>query len=120
MAVSDNHDNIINYAGDFRLKACTIISYRKAGNSEKATRQNILPQAIAITLVEDLTMPVLTGTVDVTDGVDFRTTLPITGMEKLELHVFTPGQREIKYLEGVTDTFNVYKIEKVRLSLIHI
>jgi len=114
MAVSDNNDNIINYAGDFRLKACTIISYRKAGNSDKAIRQNILPQTVAVSLVEDITMPLLTGTIDVSDGVDFRTTLPITGMEKLELHVFTPGQNGIKFLEGVTDTFNVYKIEKIR------
>ena len=114
MAASDNNDNIINYAGDFRIKACTIISYRKAGNSEKAVRQNILPQTMAVTLVEDVTMPVLTGTVDVVDGVDFRTFLPITGLEKLELHVFTPGQDEIKFLEGYTDTFNIYKIEKIR------
>ncbi len=114
MAASDNTDKIIDYAGDFRLKACTIISYRKSPTSEKATRQNILPQVLNITLVEDVTMPVLTGSVDVTDGVDFRTMLPITGMEKLELHVFTPGQNEIKYLEGITDTFNVYKIEKIR------
>ena len=114
MAASDNRDKIIDYAGDFRLKACTIISYRKSPKSEKATRQNILPQVMNITLVEDVTMPVITGTVDVSDGVDFRTMLPITGMEKLELHVFTPGQNEIKYLEGVTDTFNVYKIDKIR------
>ena len=114
MAASDNKDNIIDYAGDFRLKACTIISYRKAPGSEKASRVNILPQVMNISLVEDVTMPVLTGTVDVSDGVDFRTMLPITGMEKLELHVFTPGQREIKYIEGQTDTFNVYKIEKIR------
>ena len=114
MAASDNSDNIINYAGDFRLKACTIISYRKAGNSEKAVRQNILPQTMHITLNEDITMAVMSGTVDVVDGVDFRTFLPITGMEKLELHVFTPGQDEIKFLEGYTDTFNIYKIEKIR------
>ena len=114
MAASDNRDNIIDYAGDFRLKACNIISYRKANNSEKAVRQNILPQVLAITLVESVTMPMITGTVDVNDGVDFRTMLPITGMEKLELHVFTPGQDEIKFLEGTTDCFNVYKIEKIR------
>ena len=35
MAASDNRDNIIDYAGDFRLKACTIISYRKSPTSEK-------------------------------------------------------------------------------------
>ena len=114
MAASDNQDNILDYAGAFKLKACTIISYRKSNNSEKATRQNILPQLLALTLVEDVTTPVLSGTIDVNDGVDFRTMLPITGMEKLELHFFTPGQEEVKFLEGVTDCFNVYKIEKIR------
>ena len=44
-------------------------------------------------LVEDVTMPVITGTIDVADGQDFRTLLPFTGMEKLELHVFTPGHK---------------------------
>ena len=97
MAALDDNDNIINYAGDFRLKACTIISYRKAGNSEKAIRQNILPQVMSVSLVEDITMPVLTGTVDVNDGVDFRTTLPITGMEKLELHVFTQVKMRLSF-----------------------
>ena len=101
MAASDNRDNIIDYAGDFRLKACNIISYRKANNSEKAVRQNILPQVLAITLVESVTMPMITGTVDVNDGVDFRTMLPITGMEKLELHFFTPGQEEVKFLAHI-------------------
>ena len=114
MAASDNQDNIINYAGDFRIKVCNIISYRKGNNSEKSVRQNILPQTMAITLVEDITMPVMSGTIDVVDGVDFRTMLPITGLEKLELHVFTPGQDEIKFIEGTTDCFNIYKIEKVR------
>ena len=52
MAASDNQDNILDYAGAFKLKACNIISYRRANNSEKAVRQNILPQVLAITLVE--------------------------------------------------------------------
>ena len=61
-------------------------------------------------------MPVMTGSIDVADGQDIRTLLPLTGMEKLELHVFTPGQDEIKFIEGQTDTLNIYKIEKIRLT----
>jgi hypothetical protein len=114
MAQSENRDNNIEYAGDFRFKVCNIISYRKGNNSEKAVRQNILPQTLAVTIVEDVTMPVMSGTIDVVDGVDFRTTLPITGNEKLELHIFTPGQDGIKFIEGYSDTFNIYKIEKIR------
>ena len=114
MAASDNQDNILDYAGAFKLKTCNIISYRKSNNSEKAVRQNILPQVLTISLIEDVTQPVLSGSIDVSDGIDFRTMLPITGMEKLELRVFTPGQDEIKFIEGVTDCFNIYKIEKIR------
>ena len=57
----------------------------------------------------------MTGSIDVADGQDIRTLL-LTGMEKLELHVFTPGQDEIKFIEGQTDTLNIYKIEKIRLT----
>ena len=111
MAASDNQDNIINYAGDFRVKVVNILSYRKAEGSEKAFRVNLIPQTMAVNLVEDVTMPVITGSIDVADGQDFRTLLPLTGNEKLELHIFTPGQRE-----GQTDTLAVYKIDKIRLS----
>jgi len=116
MAASDNQDNIINYAGDFRLKTCNIISFRKAEGSEKAFRVNILPQTMNITLVEDVTLPCINGSIDVADGQDFRTMLPLTGNERLELHVFTPGQREIKYMEVTGTTLNVYKVDKIRIS----
>ena len=116
MAASDNQDNIINYAGDFRLKTCNIISFRKAEGSEKAFRVNILPQTMNITLVEDVTMPCINGSIDVADGQDFRTMLPLTGNERLELNVFTPGQREIKYMENIGTTLNVYKVDKIRIS----
>ena len=116
MAASDNQDNIINYAGDFRVKVVNILSYRKAEGSEKAFRVNLIPQTMAVNLVEDVTMPVITGSIDVADGQDFRTLLPLTGNEKLELHLYTPGQREIQFIEGQTDTLAVYKIDKIRLS----
>ena len=116
MAATDNQDNIINYAGDFRVKVVNILSYRKAEGSEKAFRVNLIPQTMTVNLVEDVTMPVITGSIDVADGQDFRTLLPLTGNEKLELHIFTPGQREIEYIEGKTDTLAVYKIDKIRLS----
>ena len=48
MAASDNQDNIINYAGDFRIKVVNILSYRKAEGSEKAFRVNLIPQTMTI------------------------------------------------------------------------
>tara|TARA_A100001015_G_scaffold35904_1_gene39628 strand:+ start:299 stop:1753 length:1455 start_codon:yes stop_codon:yes gene_type:complete len=116
MAASDNTDKIINYAGDFRAKLINIISYRPAEGSEKAFRFDVLNQCMMIQLVEDITMPAITGSLDIADGQDIRTLLPITGNERLELHCFTPGQDEIRYIEGETDTLNIYKVEKIRIS----
>ena len=48
MAASDNQDNIINYAGDFRPKLINIISYRPAEGSEKAFRFDVLNQCMMI------------------------------------------------------------------------
>ena len=97
-------------------KVVNILSYRKAEGSEKAFRVNLIPQTMTINMVEDVTMPVVTGSLDVADGQDFRTLLPLTGNEKLELHLFTLSQREIQYIEGQTDTLAVYKVDKIRLS----
>jgi len=114
MAAPDNNDNIINYAGDFRIKTCNIISYRKAPNAEKAFRMNVLPQLVNISFVEDLTSPVITGEIDLIDTNDIRTVLPMTGMERLELHMFTPGQPEIDYREDKNDTLYIYKSDRIR------
>ena len=81
MAASDNQDNIINYAGDFRIKTVNILSYRKAEGSEKAFRVNLIPQTMSVNFVEDVLSPCINGSIDVADGQDFRTLLPITPVE---------------------------------------
>ena len=68
MAATDNQENIINYAGEFRLKTCTIISYRVAEGSEKAFRFDIMNQVMTLSLVEDATNPFITGSIDVADA----------------------------------------------------
>ena len=77
MAATDTNDNIINYAGDFRIKVCRIISYRKAEGTELAFRVSILPQTLTISLVEDITSPTMSGHIDVADAQDIRTLLPL-------------------------------------------
>jgi len=114
MAFADNNDKNLNFAGDFRIKKCTIISYRKAPESEKAFRVNVLPQLLSFSLVEDITSPVITGEIDLADTNDIRTLLPLTGMERLELHVYTPNQDEIDFREDKNDTLYVYKIARIK------
>jgi len=114
MAFADKNDKNLNFAGDFRIKKCTILSYRKAPNADKAFRVNVLPQLLSFSLVEDITSPVITGEIDLADTNDIRTLLPLTGMERLELHVFTPNQDEIDFREDKTDTLYIYKIARIK------
>ena len=101
MAASDNTDKIINYAGDFRVKRINIISYRPAEGSEKAFRFDVLNQCMMVQLVEDITMPAITGSLDIADGQDIRTLLPITGNERLEYQVVRQDNRFIDYISQV-------------------
>jgi len=117
MAFADNNDNNLNFAGDFRIKKCTIISYRKAPDSDKSFRVNVLPQLMSFSFVEDITSPFITGEIDLADTNDIRTLLPLTGMERLELVAYTPGQIEtIHYEENLTDTLYIYKIAKIKVG----
>lgn len=117
--INEDKDNL-KFAGDYNLDVCTLISYQKSpDNADLCIRQNILPQVLSITLVEDISLQVITGEINVADARDIRTVLPLTGMERLELKFYTPGSSKedmVNALEEVTEPFYVYKIEKIRPS----
>ena len=112
--------NIIKYAGDYNLDVCTIVSYKKSvDHADQCIRYNILPQVMSLSLVEDISLQVITGEINVADAQDIRTVMPITGMERLELKFYTPGASKhnmVEALEEKTEPFYIYKIERIRPS----
>ena len=44
-----------------------------------------------LSIVEDISMECITGEIDLADAQDIRTVLPLTGLERLELKLHTPG-----------------------------
>jgi hypothetical protein len=117
--IGDNKDTL-KFAGDFQLDVCTLISYRKSAEAQdQAVRVNILPQVLTISYVEDITLQCISGEIVLSDVQDIRTSLPLTGMERLELKFYTPGSGQgdrVEALEETSDPYYVYKIEKVRPS----
>lgn len=108
----------IKYAGDYNLEICSIVSYQKDGKDKNnAKRLDIKGIVHLLHIYESLTSPAITGDITVIDARDIRTMLPITGMERLELKLSTPGTKKngiIEYTEEVTEPLYIYKIEKIR------
>ena len=117
--IGDNKDTL-KRAGEFQLDVCTLVSYRKAADAQdQAVRINVLPQVLTISYVEDITLQCISGEIVLSDVQDIRTSLPLTGMERLELKFYTPGSGlgdRVEALEETSDPYYVYKIEKVRPS----
>ena len=117
--IGDNKDTL-KFAGDYQLDVCTLVSYRKAADAQdQAVRVNVLPQVLTISYVEDITLQCISGEIVLADVQDIRTSLPLTGMERLELKFYTPGSGlgdRIEALEETSDPYYIYKIEKVRPS----
>ena len=117
--VNEDKDTI-KFAGDYNLDVCTIVSYKKSvDNADQCIRYNILPQVMSLSLVEDISLQVITGEINVADAQDIRTLLPLTGMERLELKFYTPGasdHNKVEALEEKTEPFYIYKIERIRPS----
>ena len=120
MASVNEDRELLRYAGDFRLELLNIISYRTdPDNATESLRINILPQLMNLSIVEDISMECITGEIDLADAQDIRTVLPLTGLERLELKLYTPGSAKedrVDTSEQENDPFYIYKIEKIRPS----
>ena len=120
MASVNEDKELLRYAGDFRLDLCNIISYRTdPDNATESLRINILPQLMNLSIVEDISMECITGEIDLADAQDIRTVLPLTGLERLELKLYTPGSAKedrVDTSEEQNDPFYIYKIERIRPS----
>ena len=114
--IGDNKDTL-KFAGDFQLDVCTLISYRKSSEAQdKAIRINVLPQVLTISYVEDITLQCISGEIVLSDVQDIRTSLPLTGMERLELKFYTPGSDISDRVEAIEETSVVVtglKIERI-------
>ena len=107
----------IKYAGDYNLEIATILSYQKGRNKADVKRLEIKNLIQLLNIYEDVMSPAITGDITLIDARDIRTMLPLTGMERLELKLFTPGVQNndmINYTEELTEPLYIYKVEKVR------
>jgi len=108
-----DYKNHINNAGDFNLEALEIISYHREQDSGDLFRMDISNVFISIEITEDIFSNYIVGRVRIQDTQDIRTMLPITGLERLNLKLNTPGCPGYNALDEEGHPFQIYKIESV-------
>ena len=103
----------LTQAGDYDLFTCQIVSYRIHKENQKPVTIDIKPIVGSIEISESIFQKTIQGKIQVLDGNDIKTILPITGLEKVHLKFNTPGAPGINFTEETGKEFHIYKIDRV-------
>ena len=99
-------------AGRFLLDDITLVSYQSADGSNKNAKSiSIKTQVLEIDIYETLDGAGLSGSVVVADGQSVISHLPLTGYERIEFKLYTPGtSRGYDFTAGTGHPMYIYKI----------
>ena len=99
-------------AGRFLLDDITLVSYQSADGSNKNAKSiSIKTQVLEIDIYESLDGAGLSGSVVVADGQSVISHLPLTGYERIEFRLFTPGcSRGYDFTSVTGHPMFIYKI----------
>ena len=78
-------------AGQFALSDIQLISYVSAEGGSEPKKVSVRSQVIEINIYEDLFGKGLTGNIVMVDGQNIANHLPLTGFERIEFKLNTPG-----------------------------
>ena len=104
--------NKLTRAGRFLLDDIVLVSYQSADGSNKNAKSiSIKTQVLEIDIYESLDGTGLSGSVVVADGQSVISHLPLTGYERIEFRLFTPGtSRGYDFTSVTGHPMFIYKI----------
>ena len=88
----NNTTYAVEKPGNFIVTDIHVIPYHREGE-EGIFRQIITDQVIEFSIYESVESPFLTGDMTIVDGVNLINKLPLTGFERLEFKLYTPGEK---------------------------
>ena len=86
------NNNLIQRPGNFIITDVSIIPYHQFDEDPNLYRQIITDQVLNINIFESLESPFLSGEIQLSDGVNISSLLPLTGFERIEFKLYTPGE----------------------------
>ena len=107
----------LKQAGQYSLSDVTLVSYQSAGGTSNPKRISIRSLVTEINIYESIDNKCLSGNVVITDAQNIPNHLPLTGLERIEFKLFTPGtSRAFDFTPETGHPMYVYKISD-RLGL---
>jgi len=101
----------LKQAGQYSLSDVTLVSYQSAGGTSNPKRISIRSLVTEINIYESIDSKCLSGNVVVTDAQNIPNHLPLTGLERIEFKLFTPGtSRAFDFTPETGHPMYVYKI----------
>jgi len=103
---------VLDKAGTYNLSQVNLISYQSADGSGNPTRLNITTLITELNIFEHLEKNTLSGDITIVDATNIVENLPLTGFERLELKLETPGlQKGYDFSVETGHPMFIYNIE---------
>ena len=97
--------------GQYSLSDVVLVSYQSSGGSTNPKRISIRSLITEINIYESLDNKCLSGNIVVTDAQNVPNHLPLTGLERVEFKLFTPGtSRAFDFTPESGHPMHIYKI----------
>ena len=87
------NNTLLERPGNFIVTDIHIIPYHREGD-EGLFRQIITDQVLSFNIYESMESHFLTGDMTIIDGVNLINMIPLTGFERLEFKLYTPGENQ--------------------------
>ena len=114
---SEINTDELKSAGQYSLSDVTLVSYQSAAGTSNSKRISIRSLVSELNIKESIDSKCLSGNIVVTDAQNIPNHLPLTGLERIEFKLFTPGtSRAFDFTPETGHPMYIYKISD-RLGL---
>ena len=108
---SEINTDELKSAGQYSLSDVTLVSYQSAAGTSNPKRISIRSLVTEINIYESIDSKCLSGNIVVTDAQNIPNHLPLTGLERVEFKLFTPGtSRAFDFTPETGHPMHIYKI----------
>ena len=110
---NDINTSQLERAGQYSLSDVRLVSYQSSEGQNKPKRISIRSLVTELNIYESLTNKSISGNIVITDAQNVANHLPITGFEKIEFKLFTPGtSRAYDFTSETGHPMHIYKISE--------
>jgi len=105
--------DVLSRAGNFSLNSVNLVSYQGVDGTSQPFKLSITTLVTEINIYESIFNKTLSGNILVTDATNIISTLPLTGLERIEFKLNTPGiTRSFDFTEETGHPMFIYKLDK--------